>query len=77
MVKLSNRTKSITTKVTADEHARLESLAVASGQTVSEWVRTMLLRQPEQCGDRALLAELRIPAEGDHDSWMIPITIPA
>jgi hypothetical protein len=42
MLKPSLRTKSIGTKVTEEEYARLEDLAGAAGQSMSEWVRTIL-----------------------------------
>ncbi len=38
----SRRTKSISTKVTAEEYAQLE--ARAGQQTISEWVRSVLLQ---------------------------------
>ena len=38
----SQRTKSIGTKVTDEEYARLEALA--GEQTISEWVRAVLLK---------------------------------
>ena len=37
------RTRSVGTKLTEEEFARLESLAAAAGQSVSEWARTALL----------------------------------
>ena len=37
------RTRSVGTKLTEEEFARLESLAAASGQSVSEWAREALL----------------------------------
>ena len=37
------RTRSVGTKLTEEEYARLESLAAAAGQSVSEWARTALL----------------------------------
>ena len=43
MLKPSLRTKSIGTKVTEEEYARLGDLAGAAGQSMSEWVRTILL----------------------------------
>ena len=50
------RTKSISTKVTDDEYARLERLAV--GQTLSEWVRDVLLATATpRPADQVLLAE--------------------
>ena len=50
------RTKSIGTKVTDDEYATLERLAV--GQTLSEWVREVLLAAATpRPADQVLLAE--------------------
>ncbi len=43
MVKPALKTRSVGTRVTDDEYARLEALA--GDQTVSEWVRAVLLRQ--------------------------------
>lgn len=37
------RTRSVGTKLTEEELARLESLAAAAGQSVSEWARSALL----------------------------------
>lgn len=53
----ARRTKTISTKVTPDEYARLAALA---GQhTISEWVRDVLLRAGAPSpGDTAMLAEL-------------------
>jgi len=42
------RTKSITSKVTEEEYARLEELAAASGQSMSEWAREVLVGHQEQ-----------------------------
>ena len=51
------RTKSIGTKVTADEYAKLARLA--EGQTLSEWVREVLLATVSpQPGDHVVLAEV-------------------
>ena len=50
------RTKCISTKVTDDEYAKLEALA--GGQTLSEWVRTVLLNAAEPSAEPVLLAEL-------------------
>jgi Ribbon-helix-helix protein, copG family len=53
------RSKSIGTKVTEEEYARLEELAAAAGQSMSEWVRAILLDQ--QCAkgtEETVLAEL-------------------
>jgi predicted RNA-binding Zn ribbon-like protein len=62
MVKPALRTKSISTKLTEQESVRLETLAAASGQNMSEWVRDALLEQAERKAatspDETLLAEL-------------------
>lgn len=62
MVKAILRTKSIGTKVTEEEYARLDELAAAAGQTRAEWVRTILIEQLEQRAakvtEEAVLAEL-------------------
>ena len=39
------RSKSLGTKLTETEYAQLEALASARGQTLSEWVRSVLLQQ--------------------------------
>ena len=39
----TGRTRSVGTKLTEEEFARLESLAAATGQSVSEWAREALL----------------------------------
>lgn len=53
----SRRTKSIGTKVTDEEYARIQTLA--GEQPVSEWVRAALLRAAEaQVTDSVVLAEL-------------------
>jgi hypothetical protein len=53
----SRRTKSIGTKVTPDEYARIQMLA--GEQPVSEWVRTALLRAADPpATDATLLAEV-------------------
>ena len=62
------RTRSVGTKLTEDEYARLESLAAAAGQNVSEWARSALLaattptpttNPSNQNQDAAVLAEVR------------------
>jgi hypothetical protein len=61
------RTRSVGTKLTEEEFARLESLAAASGQSVSEWARSALLAattpesttNPNNSNDAAVLAEVR------------------
>ena len=52
----SQRTKSIGTKVTDEEYARLEGLA--GEQTISEWVRVVLLKAAAPSAEPILLAEL-------------------
>ena len=53
----SRRTKSIGTKVTDEEYARIQTLA--GEQPVSEWVRAALLKAAEgQVTDSVVLAEL-------------------
>lgn len=66
------RTRSVGTKLTEEEFARLESLAAASGQSVSEWARGALLAAttatpvglstnptPNHSNDAAVLAEVQ------------------
>ena len=62
------RTRSVGTKLTEEEFARLESLAAASGQSVSEWARGALLAattptpnnpNPNNSNDAAVLGEVR------------------
>ncbi len=56
------RTKSITSKVTEEEYARLEAMAAASGQSMSEWVREVLVGHQERSAaeshEEVLLAEV-------------------
>jgi len=53
----SRRTKSISTKVTPEEYARLAALA--GDETMSEWARRVLLRAgTPHFGEMAMLAEL-------------------
>jgi hypothetical protein len=53
----SRRTKSIGTKVTPDEYARIQALA--GEQPVSEWVRAALLKATDASpADSIVLAEL-------------------
>ena len=60
MVKPTLRSRSIGTKVTEEEYARLEALA--AGQSMSEWARETLLRAGDRRGpspaEEALLAEV-------------------
>ena len=60
MVKPVFRRKSIGTKVSDEEYARLEALA--GGRAMSEWVREVLLREldgrPARPADETLLAEV-------------------
>ena len=62
MLKPALRTKSISTKVTEDEYGRLEEFAGATGQSMSEWVRTILFdrleREAAKVTDHTVLAEL-------------------
>ncbi len=65
------RTRSVGTKLTGEEFARLESLAAAAGQSVSEWARGALLAattptpvtspnpNPNNSNDAAVLGEVR------------------
>ena len=53
----SIRSKSISTKVSEEEYAQL--VALAGTQTISEWVRTVLLKAAKLSGaEQAILAEL-------------------
>jgi hypothetical protein len=53
----SLRTKSISTKVTDEEYAQFEVLA--GGQTISEWVRDVLLKAAKpNAGEQTVLAEV-------------------
>jgi hypothetical protein len=52
----SRRTKSIGTKVTDEEYARIESLA--GEQTISEWARAALLKAADAPSEPVVLAEL-------------------
>ena len=47
MLKPILRTKSIGTRVTEEEYARLEAVAGTSGRNMSEWVRDVLLTELE------------------------------
>jgi len=49
-MKLASRTKSVGTKVTEAEHARLEACACEEGLSISEWCRNVLLDRTN--GDR-------------------------
>lgn len=63
----AGRTRSVGTKLTVEEFARLESLAAAAGQSVSEWAREALLAattptpnpNPNYSNDAAVLGEVR------------------
>jgi len=50
MVKPSLRTKSIGTKVTEEEYAKLELTAQAGGKTLGEWCREVIVGQCERAG---------------------------
>lgn len=57
--KTAFRTKSIGTKVTEEEFARLEELAATAGQKRAEWVRAKLLAPATaQGGTEQVLAEV-------------------
>jgi hypothetical protein len=66
MVKPPLRTKSIGFKVSEEEYARLETAAQASGQTLGEWCREVVLASgqetkptgPSRAEAQALMAEL-------------------
>jgi hypothetical protein len=59
MKKTDFRTKSIGTKVTEEEFARLEELAAAAGQSRAEWVRARLLAPASAgAGTEQVLAEV-------------------
>ena len=45
------RSKSVTTKVTEAEYARLEERAALAGLNLSEWIRCRLLRDGQPGGD--------------------------
>jgi hypothetical protein len=60
MVKPPLRTKSIGFKVSEEEYARLETAAQASGQTLGEWCREMILGASD--------AAAHDPAGRDHRS---------
>ena len=62
MVKAILRTKSIGTKVTEEEYARLDEMAAAAGRSRAEWVRAILIRQLDEraakAQDETVFAEL-------------------
>jgi len=58
MVKAALRTRSISTKVTEEEYARLEALAGGAGLSMSEWVREILIGRLEREATETVLAEL-------------------
>lgn len=62
MVKAILRTKSIGTKVTEEEYARLDELAAAAGRSRAEWVRDILIGQLQpraaKAQEETVLAEL-------------------
>jgi uncharacterized protein (DUF1778 family) len=65
MMKAILRTKSISTKVTEEEYARLEELAGTTGQSMSEWVRTKLLEQAERKAAKVSEETLLTVAKGE------------
>ena len=54
MVKPPLRTKSIGFKVSEEEYAQLETAAQASGRTLGEWCREVILRAGSASDDPAL-----------------------
>ncbi len=54
-MKLASRTKSVGTKVTEAEYARLEACAREEGLSISEWCRNVLLERTD--GDRPTEAQ--------------------
>lgn len=62
MVKAELRIKSAGTKLTEAEYARLEAAARATGQTLAEWIREVLLANvnhvPATLGEETVLAEV-------------------
>ncbi|MGH9378739.1 MAG: hypothetical protein ACRD1I_08065 [Terriglobia bacterium] len=61
MMKAELRIKSVGTKVTEAEYGRLDAAAKASGQTLAEWVREVLLASVGET--RATVAEKTVLAE--------------
>src|SRR5215469_1673075 len=57
MVKPSLRTKSIGTKVTEEEYAKLELTAQAGGKTVGEWCREVMLASANAHVSKSHLAD--------------------
>jgi hypothetical protein len=64
MVKAILRTKSIGTKVTEEEYARLDELAAAAGRSRAEWVRTKLLDGAKRGVLRTARTEPNVPHAG-------------
>lgn len=58
MVRTPLRTRSVGTKVTEEEYARLEQMAAGSGHNISEWVRGVLFEQRDRSAEETLLAEV-------------------
>jgi hypothetical protein len=60
-MKTAFRTRSVGTKVTEEEYAQLETCALDSHLSISEWCRAVLLEQveaPKANGGETLLAEV-------------------
>src|SRR5215469_9899353 len=57
MVKPSLRTKSIGTKVTEEEYAKLELTAQAGGKTLGEWCREVMLASANAQAPRSQLSD--------------------
>ena len=63
MVRPSLRTKSIGTKVTEAEYARLERAAQGIGKTLGEWCRDVMLASIEREGSKVQLCRIEeLPA---------------
>jgi hypothetical protein len=70
MVKPSFRTKSIGTKVTEEEYAKLELTAQAGGKTVGEWCREVMLASANPQLPKGLsLAMRHLPSSSGSLSW--------
>jgi hypothetical protein len=44
---------------------------------MARWFRFVAFRRKMKPGNLYLVRSMRIPEQSDHDSWVIPITIPA
>jgi len=57
------RTRSVGTKLSEEEYARLESLAAAQGVTPGEWVRELVLQAFDRPAAEATVAERTVLSE--------------